>query len=59
MIFLNLDVIKEILKPFLDDNDLKFISSELVKEDGNLILRVIIDNSKNQIDQHRVIGESI
>ena len=47
---MNLDVIKEILKPFLDDNDLKFISSELVKEDGNLILRVIIDNSKNQID---------
>jgi len=41
---------KEILKPFLEEKNLKLYDSELVKEDGNLILRVTIDNIDGPID---------
>ena len=41
---------KEILKPFLEERNLKLYDSELVKEDGNLILRVTIDNIDGPID---------
>ena len=47
---MNLDVVKDILNPFIEEHNLKFISSELVKEDGNLILRVIIDSPNGSID---------
>ena len=47
---MNLDIIKDILNPFIEEHNLKFISSELVKEDGNLFLRVIIDNPEGLID---------
>ena len=41
---------KEILTPFLEERNLVFYDSELVKEDGNLILRVTIDNPDGLID---------
>lgn len=47
---MNLDVVKDILNSFIEEHNLKFISSELVKEDGNLILRVIIDSPNGSID---------
>ncbi len=41
---------KEILKPFVEERNLILFDSELVKEDGNLILRVTIDNPDSLID---------
>lgn len=41
---------KEILKPFVEERNLILFDSELVKEDGNLILRVTIDNPDGLID---------
>ena len=40
---MNINICREILDPFLKENDLKFYSVELVKEYGSLILRVILD----------------
>lgn len=40
---MNLTIIKEILEPFLKENDISFYDTELVKEDGNLFLRVYLD----------------
>ena len=40
---MDLAIIKEILEPFLKENDILFYDSELVKEDGNLFLRVYLD----------------
>ena len=44
------DAAKEILKPFVEERNLILFDSELVKEDGNLILRVTIDNPDGLID---------
>lgn len=44
------DGAKEILKPFVDERNLILYDSVLVKEDGNLILRVTIDNPDGLID---------
>lgn len=41
---------KEILKPFLEENNLVLYDIEIVKEDGNLILRILIDNPSGLID---------
>ena len=41
---------KEILKPFLEENNLVLYDVEIVKEDGNLILRILIDNPSGLID---------
>ena len=41
---------KEILKPFLEERGLILYDSVLVKEDGNIILRVTIDNPDGLID---------
>ena len=41
---------KEILKPFLEEKGLILYDSLLVKEDDNLILRVLIDNPDGLID---------
>ncbi len=40
---MDLTIIKEILEPFLKENDISFYDTELVKEDGNLFLRVYLD----------------
>ena len=40
---MDLAIIKEILEPFLKENDILFYDTELVKEDGNLFLRVYLD----------------
>ena len=40
---MDINICKEILKPFLEEHDLIFYSVELVKEYGSLILRVILD----------------
>ena len=40
---MDINVCKEILEPFLKENDLIFYSVELVKEYGTTILRVILD----------------
>ncbi len=40
---MDLNVIKEILEPFLKENNLEFYDSVLEKEDGNLFLRVYLD----------------
>ncbi len=40
---MDLNVIKEILDPFLKENNLLFYDSVLEKEDGNLFLRVYLD----------------
>ena len=41
---------KEILKPFLEERNLVLFATEIVKEDGNLIFRVSIDNPNGPID---------
>ena len=46
MICLELTKVKEILKPYLEANNLTFYDVELVKEFGYLILRVSIDSSE-------------
>ncbi len=46
---MDINICKEILKPFLEEHNLKFYSVEYVKEFGENILRVIID-SKDGID---------
>ena len=40
---MDLTIIKEILEPFLKEKDISFYDTELVKEDGNLFLRVYLD----------------
>ena len=40
---MDINICKEILEPFLKENDLIFYSVELVKEYGTTILRVILD----------------
>ena len=40
---MDINICREILDPFLKENDLIFYSVELVKEYGSLILRVILD----------------
>lgn len=42
---MDLNKVKEILKPYLDENNLQFYDIEMVKEYGYLILRVLIDKS--------------
>jgi len=39
----DINICREILDPFLKENDLIFYSVELVKEYGSLILRVVLD----------------
>lgn len=46
---MDINICKEILKPFLDEQNLTFYSVEYVKEFGENILRVIVD-SKDGID---------
>ncbi len=46
---MDINICKEILKPFLDEHNLTFYSVEYVKEFGENILRVIVD-SKDGID---------
>ena len=46
---MDINICKEILMPYLEEHNLIFYGSELVKEDGNLILRVMIDG-ENGID---------
>ena len=46
---MDINICKEILKPFLDEHNLTFYSVEYVKEFGENILRVIVD-SKEGID---------
>lgn len=46
---MDLRVVEEILKPFLEEHQCKLYNVELVKEFGYLILRVLIDN-KDGID---------
>ena len=41
---------KDILKPFLEEKNLVLYDVEIVKEDGNLILRILIDNPSGLID---------
>ena len=41
---------KEILKPFLEEKNLVLYDVDVVKEDGNLILRILIDNPSGLID---------
>ena len=41
---LDLKIVEEILKPYLEQNNLKFYDCVLEKEDGNLFLRVFLDN---------------
>ncbi len=40
---MDINICREILDPFLKENDLIFYSVELVKEYGSLILRVVLD----------------
>lgn len=40
---MDLTIVKEILKPFLEENNLLFYDVKLEKEDGNLFLRVYLD----------------
>ena len=40
---MDINICREILDPFLKENDLIFYSVELVKEYGSLVLRVILD----------------
>lgn len=40
---MDLNIVKEILTPFLEENDCLFYDVDLVKEFGYLILRVMID----------------
>ena len=40
---LDLKIVEEILKPYLEQNNLKFYDCALEKEDGNLFLRVYLD----------------
>ena len=40
---MDINICREILDPFLKENDLIFYSVELVKEYGSLILRVILE----------------
>ncbi|MBR3617801.1 MAG: hypothetical protein IKN46_03920, partial [Acholeplasmatales bacterium] len=44
------DGIKTILEPLLKEKNLVFYDTEIVKEDGNLIVRVTIDNPNGLID---------
>lgn len=44
------DGAKDILEPFIKEKNLILYDSVLVKEDGNLILRVTIDNEEEKID---------
>ena len=46
---MDINICKEILMPYLKDHNLIYYDTELVKEDSNLILRVMID-SDNGID---------
>ncbi len=43
---MNLNIIPKILKDKLNDNNLTLYEYNLVKEDGNLILRIIIDRDE-------------
>jgi ribosome maturation factor RimP len=54
--FLDINICKELLIPYLNEHDLIFYSVDLVKEDGNLILRVILDK-KGGIDINE-LGEA-
>ncbi len=40
---LDLKIVEEILKPYLEENNLSFYDCVLEKEDGNLFLRVYLD----------------
>ena len=46
---MDLKIVEEILRPFLEEHQCKLYNVELVKEFGYLILRVLIDN-KDGID---------
>ena len=50
VIYLELTKVNEILKPYLEENDLTLYDVELVKEFGYLILRVSIDSKDGSID---------
>lgn len=47
---MELGVVNEILKPYLDEHNLSLFDVELVKEFGYLILRVSVDNEEGNID---------
>ena len=46
---MDINICKEILMPYLKDHNLIYYDTQLIKEDGNLILRVMIDG-ENGID---------
>lgn len=50
MIYLNLGIIPKLLENILKENDLTLYEYNFVKEDGNLILRIIIDNEDKGVD---------
>ncbi len=47
---MNLEIIPKFLEKTLKDNDLTLYEYKFVKEDNNLILRVIIDNEEKGVD---------
>ena len=47
---MNLEIIPKLLETHLKENDLKLFEYNFVKEDGNLILRVIIDKPDGGVD---------
>ncbi len=47
---MNLEIIPKLLEKDLKENDLKLFEYNFVKEDGNLILRVIVDKEDGGVD---------
>jgi len=55
---MDLKIIEEILKPYLDEHNLIYYDAELVKEFGYLILRVSIDKKGGiEIDELALVNE--
>lgn len=55
---MNIEEIKELLVPYLNDNNLSLFDVELVKEDGNLILRVLVDKDGGiDVDSLAMVNE--
>ena len=47
---MKLEIIPKLLENILNENELKLFEYNLVKEDGNLILRVIVDKPDGGVD---------
>ncbi len=47
---MDLKIIENLLDPFIKENNLVYYGSSFEKEDGNFILRVLLDNEDNNID---------